>query len=144
MMVDGFDGIYTALSPCARRALNCAGSRKVICSLVMCHLILFHLHVRTLLCLQNMSLQYPFIHCEFHSNIYPTSDRCTGTLLKLCLSKQSWPKLDIVSVFTQRTEVNHGNIKSWQSMFQPGFEMDTPTSTSLERCCYTKAHFLIR
>jgi len=28
MMAAGFDGIYRARSPCARRALHCAGSRK--------------------------------------------------------------------------------------------------------------------
>ena len=83
MMADGFDGIYRAQSPCARRALHCAGSRKVIWALVLCCLILLHLQVRTLLCFQNRSCWYPFIQCDFHSNTYPTSDRRTGTILTL-------------------------------------------------------------
>jgi len=29
--------------------------------------------------LQHKSSWYPFIHCDFHSHQYPTSDRCKGT-----------------------------------------------------------------
>jgi hypothetical protein len=33
--------------------------------------------LRTLIATPNYCI---FIHCDFHSNLYPTSDRCTGTL----------------------------------------------------------------
>jgi len=90
---------------------------KVICASVLCHLILLHLQVRTLLCLQNKSFWYPFNQCDFHSNTYPVPHRCTGTFLTHCSRKQSWPKLYIIRYsprgLKEITEIlSHGSLCS--------------------------------
>lgn len=50
------------------------------CIIHYCFICKFKFHFTS-----NKDPWYPFIHCDFHSHLHPTSDRYTGNLCSFCI-----------------------------------------------------------